>query len=94
MDAMTRISTAFAQINPPAEAVACDGIERGIREETWAKAVKGVSDEDAWRMMMAAAEGAMGFSKGRFGTLNEPRLRCRSVAAPHLRGTLNVVLPF
>ena len=69
MDAMThcverRVSLS-PQVNPPAEAVACDGIERGIREGNLLKAVQDGSDEDArWHMMMAATEGAMAFSKG------------------------------
>ena len=67
MDAMTHCIEALLspQINPPAEAVACDGIERGIREGNLIKAVKDGSDRDArWHMMMSAAEGAMAFSKG------------------------------
>ena len=95
MDAMTHCIEALLspQINPPAEAVACDGIERGIREGNLVKAVKDGSDEDArWHMMMAAAEGAMGFSKG-LGSVHSMSHACGADQALRLHhGTLNAVI--
>ena len=95
MDAMTHCIEALLspQINPPAEAVACDGIERGIREGNLVKAVKDGSDEDArWHMMMAAAEGAMGFSKG-LGSVHSMSHACGADQSLRLHhGTLNAVI--
>ena len=52
-------------IDPPAEAVGLDGIQKVVREESLIRAVKDGQDKDArWNMMMASTEGAMAFSKG------------------------------
>ena len=95
MDAITHCIEALLspQINPPAEAVACDGIERGIREGNLVKAVKDGSDEDArWHMMMAAAEGAMAFSKG-LGSVHSMSHACGADQSLRLHhGTLNAVI--
>ena len=95
MDAITHCIEALLspQINPPAEAVACDGIERGIREGNLVKAVKDGSDEDArWNMMMAAAEGAMAFSKG-LGSVHSMSHACGADQSLRLHhGTLNAVI--
>ena len=95
MDAITHCIEALLspQINPPAEAVACDGIERGVREGNLVKAVKDGSDEDArWHMMMAAAEGAMAFSKG-LGSVHSMSHACGADQSPRLHhGTLNAVI--
>ncbi len=95
MDAMTHCIEALLspQINPPAEAVACDGIERGIREGHLAQAVKDGSDEDArWHMMMAATEGAMAFSKG-LGAVHSMSHACGADQTLRLHhGTLNAVI--
>ena len=95
MDAMTHCVEALLspQINPPAEAVACDGIERGIREGNLLKAVQDGSDEDArWHMMMAATEGAMAFSKG-LGSVHSMSHACGADQSLRLHhGTLNAVL--
>ena len=67
MDALTHCIEAIMSpvIDPPAEAVGLDGVERVIREENLKKAVKDGNDKDArWNMMMASTEGAMAFSKG------------------------------
>ena len=67
MDALTHCIEAILSpaIDPPAEAVGLDGIERVIRKKSLIKAVKDGSDKDArWNMMMASTEGAMAFSKG------------------------------
>jgi alcohol dehydrogenase class IV len=95
MDAMTHCIEALLspQINPPAEAVACDGIERGIREGNLIKAVKDGTDRDArWHMMMSAAEGAMAFSKG-LGSVHSMSHACGADQNLRLHhGTLNAVI--
>ena len=95
MDAMTHCIEALlsSQVNPPAEAVACDGIERGIREAHLIRAVRDGSDRDArWQMMMAAAEGAMAFSKG-LGAVHSMSHACGADQTLRLHhGTLNAVL--
>ena len=95
MDAMTHCVEALLspQINPPAEAVAIDGIERGIREGHLLRAYRDGSDQDArWNMMMASTEGAMAFSKG-LGAVHSMSHACG--ADQHMRlhhGTLNAVI--
>ena len=67
MDALTHCIEAILspRIDPPAEAVGLDGIEKVIREESLIRAVKDGQDKAArWNMMMASTEGAMAFSKG------------------------------
>ena len=67
MDALTHCVEAVLSpmIDPPAEAVGLDGIERIYRNENLIKAVKDGSNKEArWNMMMASTEGAMAFSKG------------------------------
>ncbi len=67
MDALTHCIEAVMSpvIDPPAEAVGLDGIEKVVREESLIRAVKDGQDKDArWNMMMASTEGAMAFSKG------------------------------
>ena len=95
MDAMTHCIEALLspQVNPPAEAVACDGIERGIREAHLLRAVRDGSDRDArWHMMMAATEGAMAFSKG-LGAVHSMSHACGADQTLRLHhGTLNAVL--
>ena len=73
--------------------MACDGIERGIREAHLIRAVRDGSDGEArWHMMMAAAEGAMAFSKG-LGAVHSMSHACGAdqTLRPH-HGTLNAVL--
>jgi alcohol dehydrogenase class IV len=95
MDAMTHCVEALLspQVNPPAEAVACDGIERGIRDGHLLRAVRDGSDKDArWHMMMAAAEGAMAFSKG-LGAVHAMSHACGADQTLRLHhGTLNAVI--
>ena len=93
MDAMTHCIEALLspQINPPAEAVACDGTERGIKEGHLLRAAQDGSDEDArWNMMMASTEGAMAFSKG-LGAVHSMSHGSRSKLRLH-HGTLNAVI--
>lgn len=93
MDAMAHCIETFLSplVNPPAEAIALDGlakaaghIERATRD--------GQDREARWNMMMAAMEGALAFQKGLgavhalshpLGALHELRLH---------HGTLNAVL--
>ncbi|MEM1161996.1 MAG: iron-containing alcohol dehydrogenase [Pseudomonadota bacterium] len=95
MDAMSHCieSLLSPHLNPPAEAVACDGIERGIRDGHLLKAVKDGSDKDArWNMMMASTEGAMAFSKG-LGAVHSMSHACGADQTLRLHhGTLNAVL--
>ena len=67
MDALTHCIEAVLSlvIDPPAEAVGLDGIEKVVREKSLIRAVKDGQDKDArWNMMMASTEGAMAFTKG------------------------------
>jgi alcohol dehydrogenase class IV len=95
MDAMTHCIEALLspQINPPAEAVGCDGIERGIREGHLLKAFQDGGDPDSrWHMMMAATEGAMAFSKG-LGAVHSMSHACGANQTLRLHhGTLNAVI--
>ncbi len=95
MDAMTHCIEALLspQINPPAEAVGCDGIERGIREGHLLRAFQDGGDPDArWHMMMAATEGAMAFSKG-LGAVHSMSHACGANQTLRLHhGTLNAVI--
>jgi len=95
MDAMTHCIEALLspQVNPPAEAVACDGIERGIRDGHLLRAVRDGQDRDArWHMMMAATEGAMAFSKG-LGAVHSMSHACGADQTLRLHhGTLNAVI--
>ncbi len=78
-------------INPPAEAIALDGLTRA-----WAnieRATSTGSDRDArWNMMMAAMEGAMAFQKGlgAVHSLSHPLGALHDLKLHH--GTLNAVL--
>lgn len=95
MDAMTHCIEALLSpvINPPAEAIACDGIERGIQNGNLARAVTDGADRDArWHMMMAATEGAMAFSKG-LGAVHSMSHACGADKDLRLHhGTLNAVI--
>jgi alcohol dehydrogenase class IV len=65
LDAMAHcIETFLAPANnPPAEAIALDGLRRAVRHLE--RAVADGGDREArWNMMMAAMEGAMAFQKG------------------------------
>ena len=95
MDAITHCIEALLspQINPPAEAVACDGIQRGIKEGHLLKATQDGSDEEArWNMMMASTEGAMAFSKG-LGSVHSMSHACGADQKLRLHhGTLNAAI--
>jgi alcohol dehydrogenase class IV len=93
MDAIAHCIETFLApaVNPPADAIALDGLARASAHIE--RAVADGSDRQArWQMMMAAMEGAMAFQKGLgavhalshpLGSLTEPRLH---------HGTLNAVL--
>jgi alcohol dehydrogenase class IV len=93
MDALSHcLETYMApSINPPAEAIALDGLKRGF--PAIRQAVKNGQDRKArWDMMMAALEGAMAFQKGlgAVHALTHPLGAIRELNLHH--GTLNAVL--
>jgi len=93
MDALTHCIETYLspKVNPPAEAIALDGVSRAVKHLERAVA-DGHDREARWNMMMASMEGAMAFQKGLgavhsmshpLGALPEPRLH---------HGTLNAVI--
>ncbi|MEN8723115.1 MAG: iron-containing alcohol dehydrogenase [Alphaproteobacteria bacterium] len=67
MDAMTHCIEAVLTpvINPVAEGIGLEGIERGIRMGNLQRAVEDGQDKDArFNMMVASFEGALAFTKG------------------------------
>lgn len=93
MDALSHcLETYMAPaFNPPADAIAMDGLARGWR--SLAAAVRDGQDKDARRdMMMCALEGAMAFQKGlgAVHALTHPLGAIRQLNLHH--GTLNAVL--
>ena len=67
MDAVTHCIEAVLTpaINPPAEGVGYDGLNRAIKTGALKRAVTDGADKDArWNMMMASYEGALAFTKG------------------------------
>ena len=97
MDALTHCIEAVLSpmIDPPAEAVGLDGIERIFRNKNLIKAVKDGNNKEArWNMMMAATEGAMAFTKG-LGAVHSMSHACGAKQDLKLHhGTLNgVILP-
>ncbi len=93
MDAMAHcIETYLApSVNPPAEAIALDGLRRAVTHIE--RATRDGSDRQArWEMMMAAMEGAMAFQKGlgAVHALSHPLGALPGLPLHH--GTLNAVL--
>ena len=93
MDALTHCIETFLSplVNPPAEAIALDGVERAahwIEEAT----SNGRSRPARWNMMMASMEGALTFQKG----LGAVHAMAHPLGAldglPLHHGTLNAVL--
>lgn len=78
-------------INPPADAIALDGLRRAVRHIERATA-NGNDREARWNMMMAATEGAMAFQKGlgAVHALSHPLGAIHELQLHH--GTLNAVL--
>ena len=95
MDAIAHCIETFCSpaVNPPAEAIALDGLGRAWRHIERAYA-DGNDREARWNMMMAAMEGAMAFQKG-LGAVHAMSHPLGSLQSPRLHhGTLNaVVLP-
>ncbi len=95
MDALAHCLETFLspRVNPPADAIALDGLARGIGHIE--RAVADGSDREArWQMMMASMEGAMAFQKG-LGAVHAMSHPMGALPDPVLHhGTLNaVVLP-
>ena len=92
MDAIAHcIETYLAPaINPPAEAIALDGLTRAVRHLETAVA-DGSNREARWNMMMAAMEGAMAFQKG-LGAVHSLSHPLGALPGAFHHGTLNAVL--
>lgn len=94
MDAVTHCIEAVLSpaVNPPAEAVGLDGLQRSVRDGHLKRAVADGADRDArWNMMMAATEGALAFTKG-LGNVHAMSHACGSLPGLTLHhGTLNAV---
>ncbi|GIU66240.1 iron-containing alcohol dehydrogenase [Candidatus Phycosocius spiralis] len=94
MDAVTHCieSILSPTINPPADAIAADGISRAVGEGMLARAVKDGGDRDArWHMMMASTEGALAFVKG-LGSVHALSHAAGRLKSPSLHhGTLNAI---
>lgn len=93
MDALSHCLETYMgpSINPPADAIALDGLKRGFPAVR--RAVANGQDEQArWDMMMAALEGAMAFQKGlgAVHALTHPLGAIKELNLHH--GTLNAVL--
>jgi hypothetical protein len=93
MDAMAHCIETFLApaVNPPAEAIALDGLTRASAHIE--RATKNGQDRDArWNMMMAAMEGALAFQKGlgAVHALSHPLGALHDLRLHH--GTLNAVL--
>ncbi|HZS82835.1 MAG TPA: iron-containing alcohol dehydrogenase [Stellaceae bacterium] len=92
MDAIAHCIETFLApaVNPPAEAIALDGLARASRHIE--RAVADGSDREArWNMMMAAMEGAMAFQKG-LGAVHALSHPLGSIAELKLHhGTLNAL---
>lgn len=93
MDAIAHcIETYLAgAVNPPADAIALDGLRRGVAYIE--RATNDGGDREArWQMMMAATEGAMAFQKG-LGAVHALSHPLGAVPGANLHhGTLNAVL--
>ena len=93
MDAFTHCLETYLspQVNPPAEAIALDGVERAGRWIETATA-DGQNREARWNMMMASTEGALTFQKG-LGAVHAMAHPLGALDGPPLHhGTLNAVL--
>lgn len=92
MDAFAHCFETFCApaVNPPADAIATDGLGRALRFVE--RAVADGGDREArWQMMMASMEGAMAFQKG-LGAVHGMSHPLGSIVDPILHhGTLNAV---
>lgn len=93
MDAMAHCVETFLSpaVNPPAEAIALDGLARAARHLERAVA-DGRDAEARWNMMMASMEGAMAFQKGlgAVHAMSHPLGALPGLSLHH--GTLNAVV--
>ncbi len=93
MDAVAHCIETFCapSKNPPAEAIALDGLGKAARHLDRAIA-DGMDKEARWNMMMASMEGAMAFQKGlgAVHALSHPLGALTEISLHH--GTLNAVL--
>lgn len=93
MDAISHCLETFMApaVNPPADAIALDGLGRGL--PAIRAVVRDGTDRAArWEMMMCALEGAMAFQKG-LGAVHALTHPLGAVREPNLHhGTLNAVL--
>ncbi len=92
MDAVAHCIETFLApaVNPPAEAIALDGLGRAARHLE--RAVRDGTDRTArWNMMMAAMEGAMAFQKG-LGAVHALSHPLGALPQKLHHGTLNAVL--
>lgn len=92
MDAVAHCIETFLSplVNPPAEAIALDGLRRA--GEFLERAVAESHHREArWQMMMAALEGAMAFQKG-LGAVHALSHPLGALAVNPHHGTLNAVL--
>jgi len=93
MDAFTHCLETFISplVNPPAEAIAIDGLERINR---WIKIAvsEGSNKEARWHMMMGALQGGLTFQKGlgAVHAMSHPLGALQDITLHH--GTLNAVL--
>jgi 4-hydroxybutyrate dehydrogenase len=93
MDAFTHCLETYLSplVNPPAEAIALDGVDRAGRWLETATA-DGQNREARWNMMMASTEGALTFQKG-LGAVHAMAHPLGALDGPPLHhGTLNAVL--
>jgi alcohol dehydrogenase class IV len=93
MDALTHCIETFLSplVNPPADAIALDGVARAARWLETATA-DGASRPARWNMMMASMEGALTFQKG-LGAVHAMAHPLGAMDGPPLHhGTLNAVL--
>lgn len=93
MDALSHCLETFMApaVNPPADAIAIDGLKRGFA--ALPAAVENGQDRQArWDMMMSSMEGAMAFQKGlgAVHALTHPLGAIRQLNLHH--GTLNAIL--
>ena len=77
-------------VNPPADAIALDGLQRGVAHIE--RAVRDGGDREArWAMMSASMQGAMAFQKGLGAVHSLSHALGALPVGPH-HGTLNAVL--
>lgn len=93
MDALSHCLETYmaSAVNPPADAIALDGLKRGLPAIRTAVA-DGADRGARWQMMMCALEGAMAFQKG-LGAVHALTHPLGAIQALNLHhGTLNAIL--